>query len=319
MPTGDLLKRPYVARRSRRGLGLIDSMLALAVMIVLGATAGQIFAGWVERRISQAEGRVLSAWADAGTTWVLQNRDSSTGAGLSANSRDITADVAEPALWRDPRTPHRNRTIRLWVRSDGAHKAQLVAVASGVSDAVPVPVAGDGIATVGMVRVRGGSKRVIGPGIDFPLGSFADHAAQYDLVAVREVTTDQDDPYLHRRQVDGRPDLNTMETDLIMGDNAISDVGTVSADRIDTQRIDGPLTVSGGMTLQGAMRVERAPGVDGSAAAGGGTVDMPPATFTGDLKANTVTATGVDARTINARNARVGTLSVTGGCNGCQP
>ncbi len=300
-------------RRSRCGLGLIDSMLALGVLIVLGTTAGHVFDGWVERRISQAEGRVLSAWADAGATWLLQNRREIARA---ARPRDITAEVTAPALWPDAKTPHRNRSIRLWVRSTGTRRAQMVAVASGLADPVPIPTAGDGVFAVGMVRMWNDSPSVIGPALVFDLGPWIRQnravAAPGDMVAIREVSADAGDPYLHRTRVPGRPELNRMETDLNMGGRSIAGAGRISAGEIVTTRIDGPLTVRGGLTVTGAMAVER------NRSGGGGHVTLPAMTIRQDLKAATVTTTGVTTGTVNANNARIGNLVIERGrCSGC--
>ena len=305
-------------RRSRRGLGLIDSMLALGVMIVLGTMVGHIFSGWVERRISQAEARVLSDWADAGATWLLQNRDQ---IGRAARPRDITANVrVNPAFGADGRTPHRGRTIRLWIRNAGQGRAQLVAVASGLSRDVPIPTAGDGIHAVGMVRPWKGSTSVIGPALYFDLGPWLRQnravAATGDMVAIREVASDTGDPYLHRERVEGRPELNRMQTDLSMNGRSIRDAGRVSADEVVTTRIDGPLTVGGALTVEGAMRVEGS-GQGAGSGQGGGNITVPTATITNDLRAGTVTASDVTTGSVNARNARIGNLNVRGGCTGC--
>ena len=231
-------RRRNHGRRNRCGLGLVDSMLALGVLIVLGTMVGHIFEGWVERRISQAEGRVLSAWADAGATWLLRNRSEvATAVGL----REITDDVPVPAVGADRRTPHRNRPIRLWIRDVGPDRTQLLAVASGLSDPVPIPVAGDGIHAVGMVRMRNDSPNVIGPALRFDLGPWVGpgrlRVSPGDLVAIRQVshTTPDNDRYLQRRPVNGRLELNRMETDLNMGGHAITGVGSLDA---TTLRID---------------------------------------------------------------------------------
>ena len=321
-------------RRSRLGLGLVDSMLALVVMIVLGTMVGHVFSGWVERRISQAEARVLSAWADAGALWLLQNRSEINKA---ARPREITGSVrvtagaastaGAAAYGVGGLTPHRNRRIRLWVRNGSAGRAQLLAVASSGTpangDFVPVPTAGDGIVGVGMARAWKGRTSVIGPAVHFNLRPWLRQnpavAAIGDMVAVREVSADTGDPYLHRARVKGRPELNRMQTNLTMGGHSIIGAGRVEAREVVTTRIDGPLTVRGGLAVNGAMSVDpsRASGSGSGANAGGGGISMPSATITGNLKAGTVTAADVDARTINAKNARIGDLTVTGGCSGC--
>ena len=310
-------------RRSRLGLGLVDSMLALVVMIALGTMVGHVFSGWVERRISQAEARVLSAWADAGALWLLQNRGE---IGTAAQPREITGSVRITATYgSDGLTPHRNRRIRLWIRNASAGRAQLLAVASSGAPAdgafVPIPTAGDGIVGVGMVRPWEGRASVIGPAVYFNLRPWLRQnpavATVGDLVAIREVSADTGDPYLHRARVQGRPELNRMQTSLSMGGQSVIGVGRVEADEVVTTRIDGPLTVRGGLVVNGAMSVERSQGSGGGQSAGGGDISLPRATITGTLKAGTVTATDVDARTINARNARIGDLTVTGGCTGC--
>ena len=301
-------------RRAWRGLGLIDSMLALAVMIALTTMAGQVFSGWVERRISQAEARALSAWADAGATWLLRNRSEIANA---ARPGDITGRVRAPALWRQAQTPHRNRTIRLWMRNTGPGRADVMAVASGPFDDVPIPTAGDGIYGVGMVHDFRGARRVIGPALTFDLEPWLRQnpsvTALGDMVAIRTVFEETDDPYLHRRRVEGRPELNRMEADLIMGGRSIAGAGRLAAEEIVTGRIDGPVTVSGAMTVNGAMAVERAKG------GGGGTVHLRGATITNDLETGTLTARDVTADTINAMNARINNLEITGGCTGCAP
>ena len=284
-----------------------------------GAPDGHVFDSWVERRVSQAEDRVLSVWADAGATWLLQNRREIARA---ARPRDITAVVTAPALWPDSKTPHRNRAIRLLVRSTGAvstagtERAQLVAVAGGLVDPVLIPTAGDGVFAVGMVRMWNDSPSVIGPAPFFDLGPWIRQirvlAAPGDMVAIREVSANAGDLYLHRSRVPSRPELNRMETDLNMDGRSITVAGRISASKIVTTRIDGPLTVRGGLTVTGTMNVER------NRSGGGGHVTLPAMTIRQDLKAATVTATGVTAGTVNARNARIGNLVIERGrCSGC--
>ena len=60
-------RRPRpVPRRARRGLGLFDAMLAIAVLSVLALWGGQIVGDWARERVVTGEARVVSELARAG-------------------------------------------------------------------------------------------------------------------------------------------------------------------------------------------------------------------------------------------------------------
>ena len=289
----------------------MDAMMALTVLVTLGTLAGQAVTHWVERQLSQGEARALSAWADAGETWLLQNRHRLGQAPAPVN---ITSAVTPPSSFTRTVTPHRLRTIVLWYRDAGAGRAHLLAVASGDTGPVPAPTPGDGITAVGTVGVEGANRHLMvrASGLAFDLRSWSAQvpglATPGDIVALRHVWLHTAAHlYLHRTpQTD--PALNRMNTDLDLGGQSLTGADTIAGRNLVTPQITGPVTIRSGITVEGAV----------SAEGKGSSLDAPNATIRDTLRAGTIAAGHVQTGTVNARNARVKQLLIEGGCTGCQ-
>lgn len=85
------------------------------------------------------------------------------------------------------------------------------------------------------------------------------YVAAYGVINTRD--TDPNDAWLYRMPIDGRPELNRMEGNLLMNANRIDNVGNLVADRV---AVTGDATFMGNATDAQAMTVEQALLVDGT-------------------------------------------------------
>ncbi|WP_419738602.1 hypothetical protein [Ruegeria sp.] len=269
-----------------RGLGLLDIMMAVALLVVLGTSAGTLATALIDRQVSQAEARALSAWADAGAAKLLEEPGRIERARASLQG---LSGVQPPVIGAKLQTPYRGRTITMgYYRPPGSpdKTVVLIARAAGPVGPVPAPGAGDAIAGVGIVRATGTGRKVTGPGLDYTLPPGLS-ARPGDFVALRQVSLATGrDLYLHRRPAG---ELNRMETDLHMGGHDITGVArlrapdTTGAGARAVLNVEGPFVVEGNLKVDGALRA-------GSAKIGGDLV---------------------------SKRATVQTLIVTKGCSGC--
>jgi prepilin-type N-terminal cleavage/methylation domain-containing protein len=88
------------------------------------------------------------------------------------------------------------------------------------------------------------------------------YLAAYDLVSSE--TTEANDHWLYRVQIDGRPELNRMATDLNMNANELQNVGTIIADKYNVegnaafrgQAQGAAAETAQGMTVEQALRID---------------------------------------------------------------
>ncbi|MDE0694937.1 MAG: hypothetical protein OXH76_03780 [Boseongicola sp.] len=110
--------RAGLPRRRRRGLGMWDAMLAVAVLSMLGSLAGEAVGDWLERRLMDEEARAVAELARAGRLYV--EADPAANAPAQNVLEAVTfADLDGEDLWpaeRPRNTPRRGRNmvLRLW-------------------------------------------------------------------------------------------------------------------------------------------------------------------------------------------------------------
>ena len=297
-------------RRARRGLGLVDSLLAVVVMTLVGIGLSSILTGWIDRTVSQAEARALSVWADAAATWVLNDfggHNPGTTTPVEVSLDDVRGAVTLPE-WADGKTPYRQRTIRLWRWQHAPDQVIVAAVASGGDDPVPLPAPGEGIATVGAIPMQTGATELRGAGfahdLGEQLGAQPAMAGPGDMVALRHVARAEVDLYLHRRRVPGRLKLNRMEADLHMDGHDLTGAGSIGTGELLTDSITGPVTVEGDLDLNGALM--NASGV----------IEAQGARITRSVEADRVTANSADFTEVNAETLRTDSFTCTPPCPG---
>ena len=257
------------ARRSRRGLGLWDTILAVMVLSALVLWGGQIAGEWIEGRAATGEVRTVAELARAGRLLVEGDvtharRSHAVGAApLAIPLADLeAADLRSPAL--GTLTPGR-RELTLWLWRPNAGAIVVIARARGVLPLVRLPGAEDGVTGVG--ALLGTQTRLRGPGVDFdtaPINTLvAGFATENDVFALDHVALDVAcRSYLFRVAVDcdgdGTPDAiaNTMETDLDMGGMDLTGAGNVTAATAAIGTLTGATEVTGGLAVGGELEVQ---------------------------------------------------------------
>ncbi len=350
--------RPPVARRSRRGLGLLDAALAVAVLSVLMLWGGQIVGDWAAGRVVTGEARTAADLARAGRL-LLEGDINHPGRSHGVNAAPLAVPLADlrgaglrsPAL--GDRTAGR-RTLTLWLWRPGAGALLVIARARGEVPLARLPGAEDGVGVL-----LAGETRLRGSGVDFDMGAInaalPGFAAAGDLFALDYVALDMPcRSYLFRETVDGCPEASTMTVDLDMGGNDLTGAGRVQAATAaisaleGAARITGDLSVAGEMEVAGDAQMQNLT-VNGVITAGSvaieGTLTVPDLTATGGITGadlafdGALTVSGearlgaANAGTLNVRTLNVRQLSSDRGhfdanfaddvtvsrCTGCAP
>lgn len=328
------LSVPGRARRSRRGLGLWDAILATMVLSALMLWGGQIAGDWIEARAVTGEVRTVAELARAGRLLVegdVAHAGRTHGVGVAPLSVPLAdleaADLRFPAL--GTLTPGR-RVLTLWLWRPNAGTLMVIARARGQVPLVRLPGATDGVTGVG--ALLGTQTRLRGPGIDFDIAPVnalvAGFATGNDVIALDHVALDVTcRSYLYRVAVDcdrdGTPDAlaNTMQTDLDMGGMDLTGAGNITTATAVIGTLAGATAVTGGLAVGGELEVAGATtmadltvnGLITAASADiAGTLTVPELTATGAITGADVTLNGTVTVSGEARlgDADVGTLNV---------
>lgn len=322
-------------RRSRRGLGLLDAVLATAVLSVLALWGAEFAGDWIEGRVVAGEARAAADVARAGRLLVEGDvahagRTHVVGAApLAVALADLeAADLRSPAL--GSLTPAR-RTLTLWLWRPTNGTILVIARARGALPLPRLPGAEDGVSGVG--ALLGTGTRLRGPGVDFDMGPLntADpgFATDSDLFALDHVALDVTcRSYLYRRAVDCDGDgtvdalANTMETALDMDGNDILDAGNVTAATAAIGRLEGTTEITGALEVDGELAVAGAATLDDLTVGGAlaadsaeiaGLLTVPNLTATEEVTGADLALDGVVTVSGEARlgDANVDTLNVT--------
>jgi len=301
-------------RRHRRGLGLFEVLLAVAVLTGIGTVAAQVYSSGLERRITTGEARALDDLARAGRLWLEGDPAGRAPTGTAPTA--VTTATLETAGLRAPTdpeaTPGRRRAMTVWLWRDPLGPTERVLViARARGPVIPdgLPGAETGVAGVGAIRNVAGQTLVIGPALTFettPLNTaLPGFAAPGDLFVLEQVWTARDcGAYLHRAAQAGCPDANRMAADLDLGGFDLTGVRELTV--TGTASFGGDLDITGNATVLGTATVQgrmEAAEIDASTrldVSGGLVVD-------GVLSADTANVSG---------SLVVQTLTV-GGCTGC--
>ena len=330
-------------RRSRRGLGLFEAVLAVGVLAVLALWGGQVVGGWIEGRVMAREARTVTELARAGRLLVEGNvahagRTHGVGAApLPIGIADLeAADLRSPVL--GARTPGR-RALTLWLWRPTNGTLLVIARARGAQPLPRLPGAEDGVSGVGAILDTG--TRLRGPGLDLDMAPInalvTGFATAIDLFALDHVALDVTcHSYLFRVPVDcdgdgtADPIANTMDTALDMGGNDLTGAGNITADTAAIGTLEGAMAVSGPLDVGGALAVTGTTTMDDLTVNGvitaasadiTGTLTVPDLTATGAITGANVTLNGTvivsgearlgdaDVDTLNVQTLNVGQLS----------
>ena len=317
-----------VPRRARRGLGLFDTLLAVAVLSVLGLFAAQVLNGWIAREVIAGEARELAHLSRAGKLYV-QGDPMNHRPGGSGYVPVTFMDLEREGLWRPDQlqtTPNRRRIMELFLLNDPRASDRVLVIARargapGDPRRSGIPGAEAGVPGIGVIL--DGETVLRGPGIRFDMADYfspaqtADFARPGDLFALNHVWIGQGCvAYLHRNVDPGCADATVMGTDLDLGGNALEGVGRLVV--TGTAEIGGDVTV--GEDMLGGNVI-----VDGDVTATGIARIAGDVTVSGEITApQLTTGATIEADTVEFNNVTVTDTLVTqdliaDSCTGCGP
>ncbi len=303
-------------RRRRRGLSLAEAAAALGIAALTLTLIIETVRGHFRGVAAQAEARALSESADLARRYAAHDFMNLSERLRRASGRteiiteaDLTAaGFNEPG--RPMRTPRGRRiNVAAWLPTARAGEERVALVVWAAAPAgwkgIATPRIEEGTRLVG--RIGSGTdgcraRHVCGPGIDWDasrliadLGAAAPAAG--DLTALRLLHPAADaEPFLHRRTVAGRPDLNRVEGVFVMNGGSLRDVPELAADSL---RLENSLTVTGDITAADAelaadISTDGAEAgsaiVSGPAISAGGRVDASVLAVNGTIEARTWTS-----------------------------
>jgi hypothetical protein len=332
-------------RRLRRAFGLVDATFALILITIAASYGTRMVQRYMVQQAARAELQDIDAAAKAARGWVAAHLSSELTAAVPPHQ--IPISTLQAAGFWSPATPsitHRGRAVEIWDYSWNGSGVIVAAVAAGAITPPSIP-AGD--PTTGPTAWISPLKPTVGTGpgtmldatpfISAAPGVFVPGAA----MALQYVSFTADaEPYLFRSVVPGHPELNQMQTDLDLGQNAISNVSTLTTTSLDVTgtatassaqiagdtsvattvtannaTVSGSLT-AGAITVNGALTATTATTALGSLAATSATITGPVSagTFdvTGQTTLNTATVTTLGTDTLAANAMTFNVLTVTG-------
>ena len=298
-------RRPRLARRHCRGLGLFDALLGVILLSMLALVGGQIAGTWVDRQLMAREARALAGLARAGRLWLEGDSARAPGPGMpqTVSFGSTFADLDAARLWSDIQntfTPGRKRTMTLQLWLADTDRVMVIARARGApGSAIPpgVPGAVAAVPGVGAILDRPGETLLRGPDLDFDMADVnavqPGFAQRGDLFALAHVYTAANcDAYLHRRIDPDCPDATQMGANLDMGGNDLIAVGEIVADAARVGTIDGDLVIEGELDINDALRVFGETTLEGLVVSGAARVDGTLLVGVDLLVAGDLTATG---------------------------
>ncbi|MCY4306154.1 MAG: hypothetical protein OXC62_15470 [Aestuariivita sp.] len=282
----------YRSSASCRGLGLLDAILAAAVLGVVTLWGAQAFGIWAQSRVVTGEVRTVAELARAGRL-LLEGDVTHSARTQAVASAPLPVALSElsAANLRSPTlgniTPGR-RTLSLWFYRPTTGTVLVIARARGDIPLSRLPGATDGVTGVGMLRTGDTSLR--GPGIDYdiaPLNALTTgFATVNDLFAVDDVALDVAcQTYLFRVAIDCDGDgvtdsiANTMTVDLDMGGHDIVGVNDITVATATIGTLSGATVITNDMDVSGDLEV-------------GGQTDLHAVTVSGAISAESVDIDG---------------------------
>ena len=258
-------------RSDRRGLGLLDAVLASVVLSLLLLWGGQVIGDRMHALALASEARTVADLARAGRLRIEGDiahraRVHPVGAApLAITLADLESrGLRSPAAGR--RTPGRRAlTLWAWRSSDGA--VVVIARARGARAIAVAPAPEAGVSGVGaFLALPGRETGLSGPGVSFDMGDIngvrPGFAVAGDLFALDHVALDVTcRSYLYRVEVDCDSDgtqdaeANRLEVALDMGGRDITGAGEITATTAEIGALDGAVDVSGSVTVGGALEV----------------------------------------------------------------
>ena len=314
-------------RSSKRGLGLLDALLAVIVLAVIGTMGWQVVSIRIDRSLLANEGRALSTLARAGRVWVAGDPGNRAPDYVTDTTPPDAVDFSDLVTANlrgadDPeRTPAR-RDMTLWLWPEANERILVLARARGEASR-HTPDAIDGVPGFGVVEERAGVLRLTGADVtlDVPrLNSAMTGFAQAgDLVAIDHVFTSAatcPSPFLSRED----SACATMMIPLNMDGNDLINLGagSLAGITLDVEEIIGSVTIPAALTVTEDVTVEGILTIPGILEVHG---DV--AMVDGTIQSNSLTAGTVRTDEVFATEGAFSRLSVdaltVGSCTGCVP
>ena len=247
-------------RRSRRGLGLAEALLAVAALAAAAYWGTGVLGEMAARHLLGREARAVSAAALATRLWV--EGDPAARAPTGPAPVAVTfAQLRTEGLWgvaTPETTPGRRRDMTIWLWRQSAARTLVFVRARGEAANIPpgIPGASDSAAAVGVIPDVAGETAIRGADVLFDttdvVSAPAGWAGRGDMFAIESVRTDPAGctPFLHREPVPGCAVANTMAADFTVAGDFSSDGDlTVGGDA----GVTGALDVAGGLTVDGGL------------------------------------------------------------------
>ncbi|WP_299800191.1 polymer-forming cytoskeletal protein [uncultured Ruegeria sp.] len=271
------LRRP---RQARRGFSLIEAIMVLLILIPVLNLGIRFGTQHVRNIAGLNEARLLTQVVDAGATLALRDLNGTINSQIGVGNAQVLdlADLEATGLWTSGsnQLTALGREVSLILHARGSEELIILARASaltGEENPRYVPRGGEGVGLVGFVPPDA-DDRLRGPGLDYDLSALqalTGAPQSRDVLAIRVLRMDRDVlPFLHRAAQPGFPELNEMQTDLLMNGfdlvgagelqaNEVTVAGTLQADTITgTLMVDGDVEAAGDLTVGGEVTANEA-------------------------------------------------------------
>jgi cytoskeletal protein CcmA (bactofilin family) len=292
--------RRRIARRARRGLGLLDTIIALAI-IIYGL---QLYFDHQDERqfkaIAAQEAAYLAQLKDHLEDFVGRNALTLMSSLSAGNARQITqADLNADDINVDLSSMEGidGRSLDMWVIVEPLNRLAYIARASGTIDRLHFPLTSPEFGLMGSY-IDDDPTSIRGIGLNWSVGNPSASGTVANQIGIRHgdafavgfVDLDADiRPYLHRsgERTPTGENLSTMAAPLELGGNAITGVTslTMTGDLSVSGNISGTSASLTGVLQAGSVDVENSLDVTGAVAIGN-------LTTSGDVTAASVQSSG---------------------------
>ena len=262
----------HVFPRFCRGLGLLDSILAFAILSVTLLWASQLVGNWFARQAIANDAKVVEEIARAGRLLLEGNithqvYDTTTNPVGSAPLQIAFSDLENAGL-RSPGigiiSPAR-RFLTLYAYRESDEMMILMARARGRTRVeLTMPGASDGVSSAGIMisdeHDSATENRLRGPGVEYNMASI--NQLQSRFAALGDIFAFDYVPikifchsYVYRIPISGC-NANTMSARLNMGGNDLLNVSGLNTLAASIRNLEGPLKIVGNLTVHNDLIVK---------------------------------------------------------------
>lgn len=316
--------------KSEDGFTLLELFLAISLSVALLSGLITLSEQWADTRLAELAGDHLEQVATAVEDYIYTVPLSTLPAGTF---QDITADITQylplGTTMRSPLKFNYEVYILRSINPGGEDTYEAVVVGNRalayrylMKTARASGIKGGVIADIAPVYTPDVGKSVFGSWSEVDLTRFglagrlanvgADVGEGVLIAYVGVSSNEQEGPYLYREEITGRPDLNIMQTDLIMNDNSIRGVSTMDAVDMTVHNsalVGGNLTVDGDSTFTGGpVQINNGADVEGGVTVQSGDLVLAgegDVTVDGDIQAQRVNTEALNVSSLSAQDVRI--------------